>query len=141
VGDSISYQLGRTANRKGREPSELEGRIGKTLALGERLLKERGSSVIVTARFIPGGRTAITFGAGYVGYSRLRFTGSVILAGTVWALYATGIGYFGGKVFEDHWWAGLLLGLGIAATVTGIIELVRKARARQTAASTPTSAG
>ena len=91
------------------------------------MLKERGSSVIVTARFIPGGRTAITFGAGYTGYSRLRFTGSVILAGTVWGLYAAGIGYLGGKVFEDHWWAGLLLGLGIAPVVTAIIELVRKA--------------
>jgi membrane-associated protein len=91
------------------------------------MLNERGSSVIVTARFVPGGRTAITFGAGYVGYSRLRFTGSVVLAGIVWSLYAAGIGYLGGTVFEEHWWAGLLLGLAIALAVTGAIELVRRA--------------
>lgn len=125
-GDSVSYQLGRTANRKGRDPSDHEGRFGRALVWGEGLLKRRGASVIVTARFIPGGRTAITFGAGYIGYHRLRFTGSVLLAGTVWSLYATGVGYLGGKVFEDHWWAGLLLGLGIAFSVTAIIELVRK---------------
>jgi membrane protein DedA with SNARE-associated domain len=131
VGDSISYQLGRTANRQGRDPADHDGRFGKALVWGERMLKERGSSVIVTARFIPGGRTAVTFGAGYTGYSRLRFTGSVLLAGTVWGLYAAGIGYLGGKVFEEHWWAGLLLGIGIALAVTAVIELVRKVHANR----------
>ena len=131
VGDSISYQLGRTANRNGREPSEHDGRLGKALVWGQRLLDERGSSVIVTARFIPGGRTAVTFGAGYTGYSRLKFTGSVLLAGTVWALYAGGIGYLGGKVFEENWWAGLLLGMAIALAVAAIIELVRKVAANK----------
>ena len=131
VGDSVSYQLGRTANRKGRDPAEHDGRLGKALVWGQRMLAERGSSVILTARFIPGGRTAITFGAGYVGYSRLRFTGSVVFAAIIWSAYATGIGYLGGKVFEENWWAGLLLGLGIALSVTAIIELVRKALARR----------
>jgi membrane protein DedA with SNARE-associated domain len=126
LGDSISYQLGRTANRQGRDPSDHDGRLGKALVWAHKLLEERGSSVIVTARFIPGGRTAVTFGAGYTGYSRLRFTGSVLLAGTVWGLYAGGVGYLGGKVFEEHWWAGLLLGMAIALAVTGIIEVVRK---------------
>jgi membrane-associated protein len=128
VGDSISYQLGRTANREGRDPTEHDGRFGKALAWGHRLLESRGSSVIVTARFIPGGRTAVTFGAGYTGYSRMRFTGSAMLAGAVWGLYAGVVGYIGGTVFEEHWWAGLLLGLAIALSVTGIIELVRKLR-------------
>lgn len=82
--------------------------------------------MIVVARFIPGGRTAITFGSGYLGYSQPRFLGSTVLAGWVWAIYATLLGYLGGRVFEDQWWAALLLGVGVSLAVAGLIQLARK---------------
>ena len=48
-----------------------------------------------------------------------------------WALYATLLGYFGGRAFEKAAWKGLLLALGIAFAVTGGIELVRWALRRR----------
>jgi membrane protein DedA with SNARE-associated domain len=126
IGDNISYQLGRSANRKGKHPEDMKGRLGKMLGWAEAALHSRGASMIILARFIPGGRIAITFGAGYVKYERMKFVGSTFLAGALWALYATGIGYLGGRVFEEKWWAGLLLGHANAFSVAGEIELARK---------------
>lgn len=135
VGDNVSYQLGRAANRRGTRPEEMTGRIGRALLWAEAALETRGSSMIVLARFIPGGRTAITFTAGYVRYGRARFVGSTLFAGVVWALYASLIGYLGGEVFEERWWAALALGLAISFAVTGLIELVRKVSGRGTSLS------
>lgn len=135
VGDNVSYQLGRAANRRGTRPEEMTGRIGRALLWAEAALETRGSSMIVLARFIPGGRTAITFTAGYVRYGRARFVGSTLFAGAVWALYASLIGYLGGEVFEERWWAALALGLAISFAVTGLIELVRKLSGRGTSLS------
>lgn len=126
IGDNVSYQIGSAANRKGKNPEDLSGRFGDALGWAEAALKTRGSTMIVMARFIPGGRTAITFGSGYVGYSRLRFAGSTALAGLLWGAYAALIGYFGGQVFKEKWWAALLLGFGISLVVAAIIELVRR---------------
>ena len=130
LGDNISYHLGTVANRKGRRPEEMKGRMGKMLAWAEAALASRGAQMIVLARFIPGGRIAITFGAGYVRYERSKFVASTLLAGILWASYATGIGYLGGHIFEEQWWAGLGLGLVIAFSVAGLIELVQRLRGR-----------
>ncbi len=126
IGDNISYQIGRAANRKGKNPENLSGRFGDALGWAEAALKTRGSTMIVVSRFIPGGRTAITFGSGYLGYSRLRFAGSTALAGLLWGTYAALLGYFGGQVFKEKWWAALLFGFGISLVVAGVIELVRR---------------
>lgn len=126
IGDNVSYHLGRKANRSGKSPEEMSGRLGKMLGWAEAALASRGSQMIVLARFIPGGRIAITFGAGYVRYKRSSFVASTVLAGLLWATYATTIGYIGGHFFEERWWAGLGLGLAIAFGVAGLIELARK---------------
>lgn len=131
-GDNVSYQLGRAANRRGKTPDDMSGRVGRALAWAEAALESRGASMIILGRFIPGGRTAITFGAGYVRYGRAKFLGSTLLAGSIWAVYAAGIGYLGGRVFEEKWWAGLGLGLAISMTITGLIEVVRRVSGRGT---------
>lgn len=126
VGDNVSYAIGSVANRKGKDPEDLSGRFGDALAWAEAALDTKGAQMIMVARFIPGGRTAITFGAGYLSYSRSRFLTSTALAGSVWAIYATLLGYLGGRVFKDQWWAALLLGVGVSLVVAGLIQLIRK---------------
>ena len=128
VGDNVSYQIGSFANRRGKRPEQMRGRLGTALGWAEAALESRGPSMIVMARFIPGGRTALTFGAGYLGYRRGVFMASTLLAGVVWAGYATTIGYIGGEIFHEKWWAGLALGLALSFAVTAVIEVIRKKR-------------
>ncbi len=63
------------------------------------------------ARFIPGGRTAVTFASGYTqGMPWRRFIVADVIAGLIWGTYAAMLGYVGGKQFEEEPWKGLLLG-------------------------------
>ncbi len=130
LGDNISYQIGRVANRKGKTVDEMSGRFGKMLEWSEAALAARGSSMLLIGRFIPGGRTALSFGAGFVRYSRAKFATADLFSAIVWAAYGALIGLFGGKVFEKHWWAGLALGLVITGIVTVLIEVSRKISGR-----------
>ena len=52
----------------------------------EQQLEERGSYIVVVARFIPFGRTAVTFTAGYTrGLPWHRFFRYDVVAGGLWA--------------------------------------------------------
>src|SRR6185437_1614577 len=53
------------------------------------------------------------------------------IAGVIWACYAFFIGRLGGKAFEDKPWAGLLLAFGGTLAISGLVELVRRLRARR----------
>jgi membrane-associated protein len=82
-------------------------------------------------RFIPGGRTAVTFSAGYVPtFPWRRFIVYDVIAGLLWATYASLLGYFGGKTFEDHPFWGVALALGLALTLGFVVEAVRHLRQR-----------
>jgi membrane-associated protein len=132
LGDNVAYWIGR----------QLTGFVQRRLFKGEkqrhldrteRALKERGGSLIVIGRFIPGGRTVVSFGAGILHYPWRRFIAYDLLAGALWATYAGLIGYFGGKAFEDSPLKGILLALGIAFLIAGGIEGIRWLRRRRLA--------
>jgi len=128
MGDNASYSLGRGANRRGRTAEQHGGRTGRALRWANRLLRARGASVLIVARFVPGGRTATTFASGYLRFPRGRFLAAVAAGGLLWAAYATAIGYLGGTVFHDNTLAGVAAGLGIAVAVALVIEVVRARR-------------
>ena len=125
VGDHISYQIGRRAGVS----------LVRRLAPGSRrraafdwaahALAERGGLLLVVARYIPGGRTAATLTAGAVGYPRRRFAFFDAIAAGSWGLYSALVGYIGGAAFEEDTLKGLLLGLGIAAGITLLVEVIR----------------
>ena len=72
----------------------------------------RGFYLIIIARFIPGGRTAVTFSSGYThGMPWRRFVLADAIAALIWGTYAALLGYIGGKQFEEEPWKGLLLGV------------------------------
>lgn len=134
IGDNISYGIGKwagehTVRRLFKHPKAHRG-----FDWAEQQLEERGSYIVIIARFIPFGRTAVTFTAGYThGLPWYRFFRYDVVAGGVWATYATMLGYLGGKQFEEQPWKGVLLGLAIAFAVAFAVELVRKRRDKRTA--------
>ncbi len=131
LGDNISYGIGKWAGEHTVRRLFRHEKAHKGFDWAELQLEERGSYIILIARFIPFGRTAVTFTAGYTkGLPWHRFFRYDLVAGGVWATYATMLGYLGGKQFEEQPWKGVLLGLGIAFTVAFVIEWVRKRRAK-----------
>ena len=85
----------------------------------------RGGELIAVARFVPGGRTAVTLTAGLSHFSWRRFALYDAIASAVWAGYGACLGFFGGRAFENQPWKGLLLALGAAITVSVGAELIR----------------
>ena len=131
-GDNVSYWVGRLFGERIAEKVFI-GTRRKHLDRAHRLLEERGGYLIVIGRFIPGGRTAVTFAAGSLEWAWLRFIKFDVLAGVVWASYASLLGFLGGKSFEKSTWKALLVAFAGAALVTGAIEGVRIYRKRRSA--------
>lgn len=102
---------------------------------------QRGGELILVARFIPGGRTAVTLAAGTLAFPWRRFAVFDAIAALIWALYASLLGYFGGRAFENAAWKGLLVALGIAFAVAAGVEIVRWYLKRRRAASQPAPDG
>jgi membrane-associated protein len=123
IGDTTAYGVGRgTGSFMSRRL--LRGRQ----AWAERTLAERGGYLVVAARFIPGGRTAVTVTAGLTGMRWNHFLRAAALAAALWATFAVGLGYLGGRAFEDKPWLGLVAALTLAATITAGVELGRRYR-------------
>jgi membrane-associated protein len=130
AGDHISYMLGRTAGGKLMRGARPGSRKAAALARGAKLLEDRGGTILVVCRYIPGARTAITLTAGAVKYPLRLFSFFDGIAALSWGAYSALIGYLGGAAFEDAPLKGLALGLGIALTVTLMVEAVRHLRRR-----------
>jgi membrane protein DedA with SNARE-associated domain len=134
LGDNISYGIGAWVGEHTVKRWFSSEKALKRLEWAERTLDERGAYIIIIARFIPGGRTAVTFSAGYIPtFPWRRFIVYDVVAGVIWASYAALLGYFGGKTFEDRPWLGLLIALGIALSAGFLIEAVRHLRQRRVA--------
>jgi membrane-associated protein len=131
IGDNTSYALGRFAGPWVRERFFSGARSKRTLEWARRRIEERGGTLIVVARFIPGGRTATTFTCGLIHFSWGRFIGFSAIAAIGWALYGALLGYFGGEMFENRPLLAVLVALGIAFSITIAVEGVRKLRRRQ----------
>ncbi|GAA1571577.1 VTT domain-containing protein [Kribbella sancticallisti] len=131
VGDHVSYYLGRGAGGRLLDRLEPGTKRHKMSVWARTALAERGGLVLVVARYVPGGRTAVTLTMGAVRYPARNFSLFAGLAAASWGLYCTLVGYIGGKAFEDNPLKGVVLGIGLALTVTLIVELVRHQRRKR----------
>ncbi|WP_375503513.1 DedA family protein [uncultured Jatrophihabitans sp.] len=135
VGDTAVYLLGRWAGPWARRTVFSGARAQKTLHWAEGQLDKRGGSIIVVARFVPGGRTATTFVAGTTGYDLKRFVLADLIGAAVWSVYNALIGRIGGAAFEDETWKALLLAFALALVGAAAIEGVRRVLERRAARS------
>jgi membrane protein DedA with SNARE-associated domain len=125
AGDNTAYFLGRRYGARIKERFFSGEKSKRRVAWAERQLTERGGELIAIGRFIPGGRTAVTLSAGTLQFPWYRFAGFDAVAALIWALYASLLGFFGGRAFEGSAWKGLVVAFAIALAVTGAIEITR----------------
>lgn len=135
AGDNLAYVLGDRASGFLRRTLFRGEKGAARLAWAEEQLRVRGGLLLITARFIPGGRTLVTVSSGITHRPRRWFMTFVALAATIWASYAAMLGYIGGQAFEDDHTKAFILAFAGALSVTGIIELVRWRRHRRAASS------
>lgn len=129
VGDNSSYALGRFVGQPIIDRFFSGERARERLDWARRFLRERGSYVLIVARFIPGGRTGTTFMSGVVHLKwPTQFASYIFVAAILWALYGALLGYIGGRTFRDQPILALAVAFGIAAAVGLGAELVRRLR-------------
>lgn len=130
-GDNLAYSIGhRFADRIERWYNKKPDRARK-LAWAERQLRTRGGSLLLTARFIPGGRTLITVTSGITRQRRWRFVFFVLVACAIWASYGSSLGYLFGQQFKDNHTKAFLIAFGTALSVTFALEIFRFLRRRR----------
>ena len=135
LGDHLSYLIGRTTGRWAAGGDSGGWRARTTRRAGS-LLAERGGMALVVARYVPGGRTAVTLGMGALRHPLAHFTGWDGIAAFSWAGYCTVIGVVGGSAFAEDPLLAVLLGVVIALIIAGLAEVTRQVRRRQQRRST-----
>jgi len=130
AGDNVSYALGRSVGDRAARRLLRGERGRRRLQWAEQAVKSRGSLFVLVGRFVPGGRTASTFAAGTVRMPYRRFALADGVAALGWASYSSMLGFLGGEQFEHALWKAILLGAGIALTVTAAIEGYRRLHTR-----------
>jgi membrane-associated protein len=132
LGDNLAYLIGarmsRFIRRKAAEKPKRQARLDWATSH----IRSRGGMLLITARFIPGGRTALTLASGITHQPRFWFIRWTALAATLWASYAALLGYIAGDRFKDDHTSAFLVAFGAAIGVTIVVEIVRHVRARHT---------
>ncbi|WP_114855963.1 DedA family protein [Brachybacterium sp. YJGR34] len=119
TGDNLGYLLG---SKIGWERFRFlrEGKGRAAVDAAERGLEKRALIFLMTARYIPFGRTAVNLVAGAVHYPHKNFWPRSLLSTFVWAVYSCAIGAVAGAWFEDNHLLAITVAL-IAAVVMALV--------------------
>jgi len=126
IGDHLGYGLGHRYGARFIERLPEKGRRERAFTWARGALQQRGGMALVVARYVPGGRTAVTLTTGAIRFPVRSFVAFDALAAGSWAVYCTLVGYLGGAAFEDNPLYGVVLGVGFALTLAALIELIRQ---------------
>lgn len=125
IGDNLSYLLGSRASAFVTRRYSRTERGKRRLAKAIHQIHERGGLLLITARFIPGGRTLLTLSCGVTRQPRKWFIKWTIIAATIWANYAALLGFIGGKTFSGNHTLAFAVAFGCAIGVSVVIEVIR----------------
>jgi membrane protein DedA with SNARE-associated domain len=135
LGDNTAYLIGRRASGWFHRRAERKPKFANKLAWAQMQILERGGLLLITARFIPGGRTILTLSCGITRQNRFWFIRWVAIATIIWATYAAMLGRIGGEAFKDSHTKAFLFAFGLAIGTNIVIEIVRHQRKKRRAAS------
>lgn len=130
LGDNLAYSIGHRFRPRVERWAARKPQRAVRLAGAETQIRKRGGLLLITARFIPGGRTVLTISSGITRQPRLWFVTWIAIAATIWAGYAATLGYLFGQAFEDDHAIAFWLAFGTALGITALVELIRWARDR-----------
>lgn len=128
LGDNTAYLIGARMSGWIQRRAAQHPKRQRRLDWATEQIRVRGGLLLITARFIPGGRTALTVSSGITHQPRRWFMSWIAAAVIIWASYAALLGYIGGKAFEDDHTTAFLVAFGSALGVNVVIELVRHFR-------------
>ena len=137
LGDNTAYMLGLRASHWFRRRADRKPKFAAKLHWAEQQIHERGGLLLITARFIPGGRTALTLSSGITRQKRAWFVGWVTVAVIIWASYAALLGRIGGEAFKDDHTKAFLFAFGLSIGANIIIEVTRHFAKKHRATQTP----
>ena len=125
LGDNLAYAIGNRFEPRVRAWAARRPNRAARLDSSALQIKKRGGLLLITARFIPGGRTILTVSSGITQQPRVWFAAWVAVAGIIWATYAAGLGYLFGQAFEDSHALAFWLAFGTALSITALVEIIR----------------
>jgi membrane protein DedA with SNARE-associated domain len=128
VGEVGSYVLGRGFGLAVRSRLVAGTPRAELFARTERTLTTRGGLVLLTARYVPAGRTVAALAAGAVRFPTSRFVGYSAVGATMSAAYVALLGFVGGATFARDPLVALLVSLSLATAIGVVAGLVRRLR-------------
>lgn len=131
LGDNMAYAIGKHWSAAFQRRADRTPKFAIKLAWARIQIKERGGLLLITARFIPGGRTALTLASGITRQPRPWFVGWIAIAATVWATYAAGLARLVGEPFRDDHTKAFWIAFGTALGINVLIETARHFRAKR----------
>jgi len=123
TGDNLGYLIGSKVGWQ-RFRFLREGKGRKAVEAAERGLEKRALVFLMTARYIPFGRTAVNLVAGAVHYPHRHFWPRSLLSTFVWAVYSCAIGAIAGAWFADHHLLAITVALIAAVVMALLVERI-----------------
>ncbi len=131
LGDNTAYMIGRGFSDRFARRADRKPKFAARLQWAADQIRERGGLLLITARFIPGGRTVLTLSSGITKQPRTWFITWVAIACTIWATYAAGLARIVGEPFKDNHTAAFWVAFGSALSVNVVIEVIRHVRSKR----------
>ncbi|MDN5861737.1 MAG: DedA family protein, partial [Pseudonocardia sp.] len=129
LGECAGYLIGRGIGPAVRTRFAAHGRYAGNYDRAARLLHRRGGTVLLTARFVPAGRTVATLASGATGYPAAQFVGFTAAGSVLSASWSALLGFVGGAAFAHDSVIALIVGFGLASAVGFVLDGGRRIRA------------
>jgi membrane protein DedA with SNARE-associated domain len=128
IGECTAFLVGRGFGTTVRDRLAPGTPRAELFARTERTLTTRGSLILLTARYIPAGRTVAALAAGASRFPVRRYVGFSALGATMSAAYVALLGFLGGAALAGDPLVALAVSLGLGTAIGSVAGLVRRLR-------------